>query len=131
MNVFFDVDGTIAALRPPHSVRPGCLELFRLLKAEGRRVFLWSGAGVEHARRFARLHGLDKYLDGYYEKGARITQGDKPHVCIDDHPYDIPLGVVGVVVEPFLFPSGEAEDNLVRAVRSFLQELNLPGEDMA
>ena len=88
-NVFIDVDLTLV----DHNQRlmPGAQEGLQKLIDKGCHLFLWSTAGIPHAKAMAMEHKLEHFFEGY---------AAKPDIIIDDNPAS--------VLEPFVFnPSQE------------------------
>jgi phosphoglycolate phosphatase-like HAD superfamily hydrolase len=90
-NIFFDVDHTI--IDSDNRLRPGVRELFERLRADGHRVFLWSGIGArwEIVERYA----LGELVSGCFEKPLYQYERmlgplgivDRPDFVVDDHPH--------------------------------------------
>lgn len=90
MNVFFDMDYTILGM--DGSLRPGTIEVFEQLVAQGHDVYVWSGIGVRWEE--VRQSGLEPLVKGVYRKplsdfragldryGIPVT----PDFVIDDYP---------------------------------------------
>ncbi|HVX18247.1 MAG TPA: HAD family hydrolase [Acidimicrobiales bacterium] len=120
----FDVDGTIVDSHTGCSLRPGTIELFADLRADGCSIVLWSAGGASYAQGRATQHGIDHLVDGFYEKAVRDDDGRyRPAFLadlaaatfVDDRPEDMPEAATVVAVSPYL-----AEDpfdrGLTRAV---------------
>jgi hypothetical protein len=90
MNIFFDVDYTI--LGQDHSLRPGTVDVFERLNADGHHVYLWSGEGERWE--VVRKYNLEHLLRGVYGKPlqnyhARLPEFGievVPDFVIDDYP---------------------------------------------
>lgn len=78
MNIYFDVDDTIVTW--DHRLRPHVHDVFRRLRDEGHRLYLWSGRGKRWE--VAGRHGLGELI---------VTCHEKP---LQDHHAQLgPLGV--------------------------------------
>lgn len=90
LNIFFDIDYTIQGM--DGSLRPGTIETFTRLKADGHTLYIWSGEGVRW--REVRYHGLDQFVDDvfgkplsdHHAKLATLKVPIVPDFVIDDHP---------------------------------------------
>ena len=109
MNIFFDMDHTILEVDSGY-LRPGLVDVFHRLRADGHSLYIWSGNGARHAEvRLFRLHDL---VEGVFAKPIRHFHQavqerlDRkeipvwPDLVVDDHP-TIVDALGGVVVEPF------------------------------
>ena len=104
MDIFFDVDYTILGL--DYSLRPGVLETFQKLTADGHRVHVWSGVGLRD--QVVKDHKLLPYVSGVYLKPiykARERLGQLgvplvPDFVVDDYP-EIVEDFGGVCVWPY------------------------------
>lgn len=90
MNVFFDMDYTILGM--DGSLRPGTVEVFERLIAQGHDVYIWSGIGVRWEE--VRQCGLAPLVKGVYRKPLSDFRAglDRygipvvPDFVIDDYP---------------------------------------------
>lgn len=103
VNIFFDVDDTLITWDV--KLRPGVLEVFDLLRADGHTLYLWSGYGPrwEVVRRF-EMHDFiaDCFWKPLYDHHARLAELGvpfKPDYVVDDHP-EIVAAFGGTLVEP-------------------------------
>jgi len=86
LNIFFDVDQTLVFIdQHTNALRPGAHEAMRRLKEAGHGVFVWSAAGMAHVERVVRLHGLEEWVDGMFDKDPRVRP--YPDFIIDDDWY--------------------------------------------
>jgi hypothetical protein len=80
-NIFIDVDGTL--LNCNEGVDPRAADILRQIRRKidteypDSGLYLWSGAGADHARSKAVEHGIAGYFTGF---------AGKPDVIIDDEP---------------------------------------------
>lgn len=107
MNIFFDVDHTL--IDSDNGLRPGVVELFERLRADGHAISLWSGIGPrwEIVERYA----LENLIDGCYDKP--LYQYERmlkplgitawPDFVVDDHPHLV-HAFGGCVVARYLQP---------------------------
>jgi phosphoserine phosphatase len=110
----FDVDGTLVDSITGSSLRPLARSVLEVLHARGSTVVLWSAGGGDYARRRAEAHGIDDLVDAWYDKGVRDGEGryvtshlageHQPHVCVDDQPDELPVGVELICVSAYLAP---------------------------
>jgi hypothetical protein len=106
LNIFCDVDYTI--MGADGSLRPGVVDLFQRLRADGHAVYIWSGVG-RRDHDIAKL-GLTKLVDGVFvkpiddfEKGlVELGLPVRPDFVIDDHE-EIVRHFGGVQVSEFLW----------------------------
>ncbi len=91
MNVFFDVDQTI--IDTQNGLRPGVIELFTRLRAEGHVIYLWSGIGKrwEIVERYALAEFVadcfEKPLMQYERLLGPLGITVRPDFVVDDHPH--------------------------------------------
>ncbi len=86
MNIFFDVDQTLVHIdQHVNLLRPGAHDAMRRLKEAGHDVYVWSATGEMHVRRIVALHGLSEWVDGMFDKDARVQP--RPDFIIDDDWY--------------------------------------------
>jgi phosphoglycolate phosphatase-like HAD superfamily hydrolase len=107
MNIFFDVDHTI--IDSDNRLRPGVIELFQRLHAEGHTLYLWSGIGQrwEIVERYA----LGEFVTTCFDKPlanyeAMLTPPGIPcwpEFVVDDHPHLV-HAFSGCVVRRYLTP---------------------------
>ena len=115
MNVFFDVDHTI--IDADDGLRPGVRELFARLRADGHRVYLWSGLGARWE--VVERHELAELVSGCFPKPlyayermlAPLGIDVRPDFAVDDHPHLV-HAFGGCVVAPYRGPA------LYRSARS-------------
>lgn len=108
----FDVDGCLVDSLTGASLRPGAIELLRLVRRGAATVILWSAGGAEYARRRAEEHGIVELFDGFFDKAARDDAGryvtpaflgdTTLAVFVDDRPEDMPVGAAVIAVSPYL-----------------------------
>jgi len=123
MHIFFDVDYTLLAM--DGSLRPGAREVLARLRAEGFRLYIWSGMGVRWHE--VRQHRLDPLVLGVYEKPLydyeaslpRLGIPVRPDLVVDDHP-GIVQALGGIVVRPYFWPNPEDRE-MERVYRIILQ----------
>ena len=75
MNIFFDVDYTLITWDV--KLRPGVLEVFERLRADGHTIYLWSGVGPrwEIVNRFElHDHVTDCFWKPLYDHHARMVE---------------------------------------------------------
>jgi len=92
--VAFDVDGTLIHQAGDlcDTPRYDIIALFKLFEAQGCRMIIWSGGGVQYASRWADKLGL---------KASVIVKGEiKPEIAVDDmaHESEFDLGIVNIPV---------------------------------
>ncbi len=89
MKIFFDVDDTLITWDV--RLRPGVLDVFAQLQADGHALYLWSGYGPrwEVVRRFEmRGHIEDCFWKPLYDHHARLVELGVPFIpdyVVDDH----------------------------------------------
>ena len=86
LNVFFDVDHTLVYIDQHSNVlRPGAGEAMSRLKQAGHNVFVWSAGGQEYVERVVRVHELEQWVDGCFDKDPKVQP--RPDLIIDDDWY--------------------------------------------
>ena len=104
MNIFFDVDYTLITWDV--KLRPGVLEVFEKLRADGHIIYLWSGVGPrwEIVNRFElHDHVTDCFWKPIYDHHARMVELGvtvSPDYVIDDHQEIIDAFVGTTIKEP-------------------------------
>ena len=104
MNIFFDVDYTLITWDV--KLRPGVLEVFERLRADGHTIYLWSGVGPrwEIVNRFElHDHVTDCFWKPLYDHHARMVELGvtvSPDYVIDDHQEIIDAFVGTTIKEP-------------------------------
>ena len=104
MNIFFDVDYTLITWDV--KLRPGVLEVFEKLRADGHIIYLWSGVGPrwEIVKRFElHDHVTDCFWKPLYDHHARMVELGvtvSPDYVIDDHQEIIDAFVGTTIKEP-------------------------------
>ena len=104
MNIFFDVDYTLITWDV--KLRPGVLEVFEKLRADGHIIYLWSGVGPrwEIVNRFElHDHVTDCFWKPLYDHHARMVELGvtvSPDYVIDDHQEIIDAFVGTTIKEP-------------------------------
>ena len=104
MNIFFDVDYTLITWDV--KLRPGVLEVFEKLRADGHIIYLWSGVGPrwEIVKRFElHDHIADCFWKPLYDHHARMVELGvtvSPDYVIDDHQEIIDAFVGTTIKEP-------------------------------
>ena len=104
MNIFFDVDHTLITWDV--KLRPGVLEVFEKLRADGHIIYLWSGVGPrwEIVKRFElHDHVTDCFWKPLYDHHARMVELGvtvSPDYVIDDHQEIIDAFVGTTIKEP-------------------------------
>lgn len=91
MNIFFDVDHTI--IDSDNRLRPWVRELFERLRADGHRIYLWSGIGSREE--IVGANQLDGLVEGCYIKPLyqyermipALGIPVRPDFVVDDHPH--------------------------------------------
>ncbi len=107
MRIFFDVDDTIITWDV--RLRPGVVEVFEQLRAQGHEVYLWSGNGPrwEIVRRFdLHEHITDCYWKPLYRHHERLEELGVPFTpdyVIDDH-QEVIDAFPGVRIAPPSYP---------------------------
>ena len=129
MNIYFDVDYTLIAM--DGSLRPGAMEVFEGLIAEGHSIYIWSGVGMR-TDDIERL-GLSGFVSNIfvkpiteYELGLeRFSVSPRPDFVIDDH-REIVEAFGGVHIEPYYFRSAEDGQmaELHQAIKDFVSTGN-------
>jgi len=129
MNIYFDVDYTLIAM--DGSLRPGAMEVFEGLIAEGHSIYIWSGGGMR-TDDIERL-GLSGFVSNIfvkpiteYEVGLeRFSVSPRPDFVIDDH-REIVEAFGGVHIEPYYFRSAEDGQmaELHQAIKDFVSTGN-------
>jgi phosphoglycolate phosphatase-like HAD superfamily hydrolase len=79
--IAFDLNGTLIGTRDPDDAIALQLLLKRLKKA-GHTIIVWSGYGVEEAKKTIKELELEKYVDEYKTKGEGE---DMPDIAFDDN----------------------------------------------
>lgn len=80
MVVYVDVDDTLVRWAGPKCIpRTLIIDRIRERAANGDRLFLWSRAGDEAARRVAEELGIENLFEAFLPK---------PELLIDDEPFD-------------------------------------------
>ncbi|MGH3087843.1 MAG: HAD family hydrolase [Rubrobacteraceae bacterium] len=74
MNIFFDIQGTLVAAG---TARPHVREVFLTLTEEGHHVYLWTGGGLEYAKRIAEFLEINDIISGC------VSKADRPPVKVD------------------------------------------------
>jgi hypothetical protein len=105
MNIFFDVDGTIVG-EYDGSLRPGVVEIFNQLRADGHTIYIWSGVGL-------RWHEIDQYNlrplietcfhKPRYDHHTRMVELGVtvlPDFVIDDH-VEVVRAFGGITIKPY------------------------------
>jgi len=105
VNIFFDVDGTIIG-EYDGKLRPGVVELFERLRAEGHTIYIWSGVGL-------RWHEIDQhnlrplietcFVKPRYDHRARLVELKvtvEPDFVVDDH-VEVVQAFGGITARPF------------------------------
>lgn len=82
MIVAFDVDGTLIHQDSDlcDTPRYDVIQLYKLLESFGCTMYIWSGGGVDYAKRWAEKLGLNGTV---IEKGSMI-----PDLAVDDMDLD-------------------------------------------
>jgi len=107
MNIFFDVDATILG-GFDGSLRPGVVELFERLRAEGHTIYIWSGVGLRWEE--IDRHGLRPLIETCFHKPRydHHAQMDVlgvtvwPDFVVDDHT-EVVQAFGGITVYPFYY----------------------------
>lgn len=93
LNIFFDIDYTIIET-DQGTIRPGVIEVFERLGADGHTVYIWSGMGARTEEVTAL--GLDHLVSGVFQKpwenyqrnvGRMVAEGEipvPPDLVVDD-----------------------------------------------
>jgi FMN phosphatase YigB (HAD superfamily) len=104
MNIFFDVDDTLISWDV--HLRPGVHEVMGKLRADGHRIYIWSGRGVrwEVVHRFNLRHFIENcYWKPLFDHEKRLSELGVPVVpdyTVDDHKEIIDVFGGTVVVPP-------------------------------
>ena len=121
----FDVDGTLIGSIRSDVLRPRVVELFDLLRRDGRTIVVWSAGGADYARRKLDRFDLTGYVACFYDKDRRGRDGrylvshlppqHRPGTCVDDFPHEAPPGsrIVGV---PQFFGGNPVDNGLATAI---------------
>jgi len=95
--VAFDVDGTLIkqGVMSEDTPRYEVIQLFKLLESFGCEMYVWSGGGIDYAKRWVEKLGLDAHVVA--------KKSFTPDIAIDDFPeddlwYKSPLGSVNLRV---------------------------------
>lgn len=86
MKIAFDVDGTLIQKDPQTNIdtpRYSVLQMMFLLKTFGCDIFVWSGSGVEYAKRWCEKLGIDSMVT-VVGKGMTVVD-----LCFDDQETDL------------------------------------------
>ena len=112
MNIFFDVDETLVGY--DGSLRPLVHEIFRLLIAEGHRIYIWSGVRTAEMVRteVVQRYGLEGYVTDCYQKPRwdylaqwqRSGVAVQPDFIVDDYP-EIVQAFGGIQIRPYAWAS--------------------------
>ena len=116
MRIYFDVLGTLLST-DGRELRPGTADLLKYLSEAGHEIVLWSTAGANYARAFARRFGLNPWLLDYQSKHDFIRT---PDFCVDDHPGYLKGSRGNALVEPY---QGGTEDRALKNVREAIRKL--------
>ncbi len=121
----FDVDGTLIGSIRSDVLRPRVVELFDVLRGDGRTIVAWSAGGADYARRKLGAFDLAGYVSGFYDKDRRDRDGryrvshlpphHRPGTCVDDFPHEVPLAC-RIVAVPQFFGGNPADNGLEAAI---------------
>lgn len=127
MNIFFDVDYTLLGL--DNTLRPGTMDTFHKLLADGHCIYIWSGVGLRWE--MVREHKLEPMVSGVYEKPTdrfheRLEGLGVPLVpdfVIDDYP-EIVAAFGGVWVPPYFFkkPDDGQMERIYSIITDYLRD---------
>lgn len=104
----FDIDGTLIGSIRSDQLRPGAVELLRILQSSSTTIVAWSAGGADYAKRMLAQCEIDHFFSAFYAKEERDEQGrylvghlapqHQPGTLVDDYPKDVPTGgrVIGV-----------------------------------
>jgi hypothetical protein len=107
MNIFFDVDATILG-GFDGSLRPGVVELFERLRAEGHTIYIWSGVGLRwddidrHNLRPLIETCFHKPRYDHHEQMVALGVTVQPDFVIDDHA-EVVQAFGGITCYPFYY----------------------------
>ncbi len=93
MKIIFDVDGCLIHQVGEKTDTPkyDVIQLFHLFESFGWEMYIWSGGGIDYAKRWAEKLGLNAKI---------ISKGEiKPDIAVDDE--EVTLGVVNIQVTNF------------------------------
>jgi phosphoserine phosphatase len=90
MKIAFDVDGTLIHQvgEKEDTPRYDIIQMFKMFKNLGWEMYIWSGGGVDYARRWSERLGLDATV---------VAKGSfQPDIAVDD--LEVELGKVNIRV---------------------------------
>ena len=93
MKIAFDIDGTLINIEghpycKPDTPRYEVIELYRIFEDFEYDIYIWSGGGLDYAKRWAERLGLDGKI---VQKGSFV-----PDIAIDDE--EVKLGKINMKV---------------------------------